>query len=302
MEEKEVAVRDSKMRIDWNDLKTIEMLKATVAKGATDPEFQAFAAYCQSTGLNPIKKEAWCVVVPEKEWTHEGKKHKRERQLQIMTGINGYVEIANKHPQFDGLEKGLIDKEGNLVSLSYPKSDFIGAWCRVYRKDRRRPTEEHALLSEYDQKDRQNKSSGRWASAKRSQILKCAESLALRRAFPQELNGTYTADEMPSDYSILEPQPCRDDNPKPIALSPTLYRYDIDLSEDPEPLERWLIQKGFGRDGCGFFVSPERIAQKLDPILIMGKPTTMQEAADYADQKKDAEFDLSISNEESDEI
>ena len=167
--------------IKYEDKQVVDTLKKTVATGLTEPEFSLFVQFCQSTGLNPFKKEIWAI--------------KAGGRLQLLTGINGFRAIANNHPNYDGIEIGLIGKGGEYLSAAYPGNDYIGAWSKCYRKDRRIPTEGIAMLADYD------KAFGNWKTMKRVMIMKCAESVALRQTFPQQLNGLYTPDEMPAEYN-----------------------------------------------------------------------------------------------------
>ena len=169
---------DSALALNYDDPKLVATLKATVAQGLTDAEFVLFAQHCRSTGLNPFKKEVWAI--------------KAGGRLQVMTGINGYWAIANAHPQFDGYEEDVeTDARGTILK----------AWCKVYRKDRRFPSMAVALLAEYKGQ------SPIWSKMPSVMLLKCAESVALRKAFPQELNGTYTDAEMPSEYETPQAPP-----------------------------------------------------------------------------------------------
>ena len=168
--------------INYNDARALDVIRKTVAKDATDAEFQVFIQLCKATGLNPYKKEIWFI--------------KAGGRAQIMTGIHGFFEIANNNPAFDGHESGLITKDGEMVSAAYPKDDFIGAWSRVYRKDRRVHTESVAMLKDYD------KQQSNWKTMKRVMIIKCAEAVALRKSFPQQLNGLYAQEEMPTECSM----------------------------------------------------------------------------------------------------
>ena len=177
--------------IDYNSKEVVDTLIATVAQGLNKQEFSLFAEHCKSTGLNPFKKEVWAI--------------KANNRLQLMTGINGYFTIANRHPEFDGYEEGFVGKDGQELPDTYQGSDYIGAWCRVHRKDRKIPAKGVAFKNEYE------KNYGNWKTMPKSMLLKCAESIALRKAFPQELNGTYTAEEMPVEYSqtveVVQPKP-----------------------------------------------------------------------------------------------
>lgn len=170
--------------LNFNDVKLLSVIKQTLASDASDAEFKMFIEFCKSTGLNPFKKELWFI--------------KAGGRVQIMTGINGFFSIANNHPAYDGIESGLINKNGEYMPQTYALNDFIGAWCKVYRKDRKMPSEGVAMLSEYE------KTTPIWKQMKRVMILKCAESVGLRKAFPQELNGLYTVEEMPKEYENKE--------------------------------------------------------------------------------------------------
>lgn len=191
--------------IDFKSPEIIKTLKATVAVGLNDAEFMMFAEHCKGTGLNPFKKEVWAIKT-------KGYTNKRgefvEGKVQIMTGINGFHTIANDNPQYDGIEVGLIDPNGDYKSQAYPKNDYIGAWCKVYRKDRRMPIESAVMLAEYDKSltEYNYPDKGIWKTMKRVMIQKCAESVGLRKAFPQQFNGMYTAEEMPAEFAAPQAQ------------------------------------------------------------------------------------------------
>lgn len=191
--------------IDFADKQVVATLKATVAQGLTDPEFLLFAQHCKGTGLNPFKKEVWAI--------------KAGGRLQIMTGLQGYLSIANSHPQFDGMEVEVDNDEAPTKAV-----------CRVYRKDRKFPAEGVALMKEY------RKETPIWKQMPRVMLTKVAKSIALREAFPQELNGTYTAEEMPPEYDATPPakRPVvmkADDLPASVANDPLP---DVDLDQRPE--------------------------------------------------------------------
>jgi len=227
------------IKLDYTNPATIKTLKETVAKGATDAEFAMFAGIAQSTGLNPFKREIWFIK------TQNG-------QVQMMTGVNGYYAIANSHPQFDGLEVETIEESGKLVKVI----------AKAYRKDRSRPTVAEAYFSEYA------KQYGNWKTMPRLMLSKCAESLALRKAFPQELGGLYTKEEMPAEYQengageprfeLVETKPveAKVEVPKPILQSfpgstveesedqNKSHYFALDKAKKPEAAQRLMMQLG----------------------------------------------------------
>ena len=164
-----------------NNMEMLNTLRNTVAPGLTDPEFMLFAEMCKATGLNPATKEIWAI--------------KAGGRLQLMTGINGFLKIANSHPAYDGMEVEVErDDKGNLIA----------ATAKVYRKDRRFPSIATAYMAEY------GKQTPIWKQMPSIMLSKCAKSLAIREAFINELGGLYTAEEMPSEFSqpkAYEPPP-----------------------------------------------------------------------------------------------
>jgi phage recombination protein Bet len=192
--------------LDFTKREVIQTLKATVAQGLSDAEFALFAEHCKGTGLNPFKKEVWAI--------------KAGGRLQIMTGLQGYLSIANSHPQYDGMEVEVDNDEKPTKAI-----------CRVYRKDRKFPAEGVALFKEY------GKSTPIWQQMPRVMLTKVAKSIALREAFPQELNGTYTAEEMPPEFE--EPKAKRpviipaNELPQTVVNDP-LPESDIDQRPDHE--------------------------------------------------------------------
>lgn len=174
------AIRNSS--IDYNDNDVMQLIKNTICIGATEAEFRLFLEFGKSTKLNAFKKELWFI---------KG----NDGRIQMMTGLNGFYSIANDHPEYDGIETGLINEKGEWVRTCVGK--FIGGWARVYRKDRNRPFEAEALMSEF------GKAYGAWKTSPSYMIKKVAESHALRKSFPQELNGLNTEEEMPATFEQI---------------------------------------------------------------------------------------------------
>lgn len=199
--------------LDFTDPKLVETLKKTVALGATDEEFLMFSEICKATGLNPFKKEIWFI--------------KAGGRPQIMTGITGYFTVANRHPMFDGLE---IEVETN--DDGFP----VKAVAKAHRKDRKFPAVGVALMREY------RKNTATWAQMPTVMLAKVAKSIALREAFPQELNGTYTAEEMPPEFSVEQAQKAPEGQG-----NGTIYEYDTHLLQSLDDEKKTALKRALKR-------------------------------------------------------
>jgi hypothetical protein len=96
-----------------------------------------------------------------------------------MAARDGYLRVANEHPQFDGMST-TVERDAKNVPIK--------ATCCVWRKDRSHPITCEAYYSEY------RKSSPVWNQYPSAMISKVAEVLALKRSF--SINGVVTEEEI----------------------------------------------------------------------------------------------------------
>lgn len=103
--------------------KLLSTLKSTVFKGATDDELLALVAVSNTYGLNPLLKEIYAFPA-------------KGGGIAPIVSIDGWIRMTNDHPQFDGMEL-------DVAFSADGKPDF--ATCKIFRKDRTRPT----VVTEY---------------------------------------------------------------------------------------------------------------------------------------------------------
>lgn len=241
--------------LDLNDPTIEQTLRKAIAPTVTDSEWWICLNYIKSTGLNPLKNEIWVTK-------SEGYRNKRgewvEGKMQLMTGINGFLAIANKHPMFDGMETS-----SQLAGGDKPP---ISATCKVYRRDRAHPHVCTVYFSEYYKAGFNGRPSV-WDQKPITMIEKVAKARALREAFPQELNNLYTDDEMPTEFArvtqVAEPTPEIVKEPaKPTIkldqmseLAETKY---FSFPERNAAQETFLIKRGCYRDDVtGQWICPK---------------------------------------------
>lgn len=185
------------------------LLKATVAKGTSDLEFALFCEVAQRTGLNPFARQIHAVMRKVKEgdsWVS---------RMTIQTGIDGYRLIAQRTGEYVGQvgpEWCGPDGEWRDVWLSStpPSAARVGVWRRGFVE----PVWGVATLASYQQttgQGEQARPTAMWARMPDVLLAKCAEGLALRKAFPQELSGVYTDDEI--DQADSGPAPTSERKP-----------------------------------------------------------------------------------------
>lgn len=175
--------------IVWTDDQA-KLIKDTICRGATDDELKLFLYTCKRCGLDPLAKQIYAV----KRWDSA----LRREVMTIQTGIDGYRVVAERSGGYAGVDepKFTFDDKNNLESAS----------VTVYRivSGQRVGFNGTAFWDEYVQTTKEGTPTRFWQKMPRSQLAKCAEALALRRAFPNDLSGIYTKEEM--DQA---------DNPKP---------------------------------------------------------------------------------------
>lgn len=179
---------------------------------ATDAECKIFLETCKQYHLNPFTKEAYLIHYDNKN---------DDTASTIVLGKNCYMQMAERHPAYDGFEAGvivltadgqLLNREGSIVYDGDGGETLLGGWAKVYRKDRTRASYEEVKLSEYDT------GKSLWNGKKATMIRKVALVHALREAFPSTFGALYdesevsvhvdaesTAREVADELPVLDP-------------------------------------------------------------------------------------------------
>lgn len=147
----------------------------------SDTEIVTFINICRYNSLNPFLNEAYLIKFGN-------------NPAQMIVSKEALMKRAEANPSYDGLEAGLILLRNNEVievegNFHLPTDDILGAWAKVYRKDRSKPFVAKVNLSEYDKKQ------SSWNEKKATMIGKVAKVQALREAFPMQLGAIYSKEE-----------------------------------------------------------------------------------------------------------
>lgn len=186
----EIAVQEPQSRTtQLFSPEDIALIRDTVCKGATETEFKLFINQAKATGLNPLARQVFAV----KRWDSSLKRE----AMSIQVSIDGFRLIAERTGKYSGqTAPQWCGEDGIWREVWLAKEPPSAARVGVLRSDFHEPCYGVARFDSYAQMKREGGLTMMWAKMGDVMIAKCAESLALRKAFPQELSGLYTSDEM----------------------------------------------------------------------------------------------------------
>jgi len=159
-------------------LAEIIAVRNNLMPGATDAELKLLARFCRRTGLCVFSRQVTPVKMNGK-WN-------------FLITIDGFRVIAEKTGLYAGQSTPEFYNGKTWVDVWTSDSPPLAARVSVYRKDFKEPVTCVARFSSY----LPDRGGFAWKKMPEIMISKCAEALALRKAFPNDLSGVYSVDEM----------------------------------------------------------------------------------------------------------
>ena len=159
----------------WTPEQT-QLISTTIAPGCSNDELRLFAYACQRTGLDPFSRQIYAI--------------KRGGKLTIQVSIDGLRSIAERTGQLDGSMSYWCGDDGVWTDVWLSSKPPAAAKTVIHRKGCAHSFSATARFADF------NAGQGLWSKMPSVMIAKCSEAQALRRAFPADLSGVYSTDEM----------------------------------------------------------------------------------------------------------
>ncbi len=168
----------------------VDLIKSQIAVGATNDELDLFLHVADKSGLDPLSKQIYFI--------------KRSGKMTIQTAIDGFRSIADRTGQYISSEEPIFEEIGNnpvkaTVTVGKVVQGVIGKFTASARWSEYYPGKSQGFM---------------WDKMPHTMLGKCAEALALRKAFPSQLSGLYTGDEMAQAGKEGIPNQSRNITPK----------------------------------------------------------------------------------------
>jgi phage recombination protein Bet len=289
-----------------------ELLARTLCAGASRDEMDLFFSVCDRTGLDPFARQIYAV----KRWDSRS----RREVMQTQVSIDGFRLVAQRSGEYAGQTAvAYCGTDGVWVDVWLHDEPPAAARVGVYRKGFVEAVTSVALFREYAQRNKEGGLTAMWGKMPTVMIAKCAEALALRKAFPAELSGLYTAEEMaqqdnppaapavPAVAALPAPAPVEaatmpqdapvaEDAPKPTRKRKAAQEAPAPVPAAPAPAD------SYPEEYEGLFLIQRVVRRPGKPIAVQAAgehgtawiATTVAEYADLCEQAIDSELRLDI--------
>lgn len=182
----QLTIREDQTSFTPDQMTALESLGV---QGAQPAEVAMFFDQCQRTGLSPWARQIYMIG----RW--DGRLGRQKYQVQVS--IDGLRLVAERTEQYEGqTEPQWCGPDGVWRDVWLDPQPPSAARVGVWREKFRQPAYGVARLAAYMPMTKQGQPQGLWRTMPDVMLAKCAEALALRKAFPMELSGLYTGDEM----------------------------------------------------------------------------------------------------------
>jgi phage recombination protein Bet len=184
-----LALRDDQPY--WDDKQLAVLQAGGIDDDVTEAELMAFLHECQRRKLDPFSRQIYLIGRKDKS--------KGRKVYRSQTSIDGFRLIARRAADKSGIDYSYEDTiwygaDGGRHEIWLSPQPPAGAKVVVIRGSAR--FDAVARYGAYVQTDWDGNPLKQWRTMPDVMIAKCAEALALRKAFPEDLGGIYTEDEM----------------------------------------------------------------------------------------------------------
>jgi phage recombination protein Bet len=187
-------IRNQEARRQEFTAEQIDIIRRQIAPpGTTDDELGLFLTYCARTGLDPFSRQ---IYLSERR-TFDQDTGRWTFKRTPETTIDGFRLIAERTGKYAGqVGPFWCSSDGEWKDAWLEEQPPAAAKVGILRTDFKEPLYAIALFREYCQRRKDGMPNAMWAKMPALMLAKCSESNALRRAFPRELSGLYTHEEM----------------------------------------------------------------------------------------------------------
>jgi phage recombination protein Bet len=254
----------------WTD-EQLDIIKSQIAKGCSDSELVLFGQVCKKTGLDPFTRQIY--AISRNVWNPDTRR--KEPKMTIQVSIDGFRTIAARSGRYGGSKTYWCGEDGIWIDVWLSSRAPAAAKTEVWRVGSPMPFVAVARFASYAQVSHEGKLTGLWEKMPDTMIGKCSESLALRKAFPAELSGLYSSEEVQqADNTAYQAHPV-DEPVKAIAPVDPLIEIKRDVVaamkllkwEQPQ-IDEWVTTYFGGRSNKEWSTEDWQKARTMLSLLI----------------------------------
>lgn len=252
----------------------IDIIHKTVAAKTTPDEFRLFIEVCKHRHLNPLNREIYAIS----RWDNEAKGYR----MTIQVSIDGLRILAERSKKYVGqLAPQWCGTDGQWVDVWLLDTPPAAARIGVLRSDFKETVYAVAKYTSYVQLTKDGQPTAMWKKMPDVLLSKCAESLALRKAFPETMAGIYTHEEMEQADHEERDLPAGVIDATAVPIETTTDVTEQQLSSIRKLCER--LGKPVPTDPLSFTAAKDLISALTQEYRTMKAQPAQEEAASPAD-------------------
>ena len=197
------------------------LLRREKCSKLTDDQFSVFRHAVERFQLDPFGNQIYAQVRTDRKTN--------KTNMSIQTGIDGYRLIADRTHCYAGNDDPIFDDEKEPAKATVTVWKIVGGLRCPFTATARW---EQYFPGEY--------LGAMWRRMPHLMLGKCAEALALRKAFPAELSGLYTAEEMQQAAAAAPPNKTVPKS-EPLSGKPLGHKGHVGPVSDVEPEQKTLL-------------------------------------------------------------